>query len=97
MNSIEQILSSLRSLKPTLQERYPLRSISVFGSYARGEQQEGSDLDLLVELGEGMTLIDFVGLQQEIGDALGLCVDLVEKEALKPRIASYILKEALKV
>ncbi|MDK9722593.1 MAG: nucleotidyltransferase family protein [Rhodospirillales bacterium] len=90
-------MTGLRNLKPKLQERYPLLSISVFGSYARGEQSEESDLDLLVELGEGMTLIDFVGLQQEIGDALGLSVDLAEKEALKPRVAPYILREALRV
>lgn len=97
MQSLEQVMTGLRNLKPKLQERYPLLSISVFGSYARGEQNEESDLDLLVELGDGMTLIDFVGLQQEIGDALGLPVDLAEKEALKPRIAPYILKEAVRV
>ena len=97
MRNLDQIMTDLRSLKPHLQQRYRLRSISVFGSYARGEQTEDSDLDLLVELGDGLTLIDFVRLQQEIGDALGVHVDLAEKEALKPRIAPYILKEALMV
>ncbi|MBF0267336.1 MAG: nucleotidyltransferase family protein [Alphaproteobacteria bacterium] len=97
MRSLDQILTTLRQIKPMLELRYPLRSMGVFGSYARGEQSEESDLDLLVELGDGMTLIDFVRLQQEIGDAVGINVDLAEKEALKPRIAPYILKEAVMV
>ncbi len=97
MRNLDQILAGLRRLKPSLEQRFPLRSMGVFGSYARGEQTEDSDLDLLVELGDGLTLIDFVRLQQEIGDALGLKVDLAEREALKPRIAPHILKETVMV
>jgi len=67
----------------------------VFGSYVRGEQREDSDLDVLVDLGEGMTLVDLVRLQLAIGDALGVKVDLAVKDALKPRIEKRMLAEAV--
>lgn len=93
MRTLDDILTELRSLQPTLRHRYPVRSMGVFGSYARGEQHEGSDLDLLVELGDGVDLIGFAGLQIELSDALGMSVDLVEREALRPRLAEAVLAE----
>ena len=50
MHTLDDVLNQLRDLQPSLRRRYPIRSMGVFGSYARGEQREGSDLDLLVEL-----------------------------------------------
>lgn len=84
MRSLDDVLSRLRALQPDLRRRYPIRSMGVFGSYVRGEQRKDSDVDVLVELGEGMDLIAYAGLQQELSDALGMPVDLVEREALKP-------------
>ena len=95
MKDLEAILDELRRLRPDLETRYPIRAMGVFGSYARGEQRQDSDLDVLVDLGDGMTLIDFVGLQLEISDALGLPVDLVMTDALEPRIGERILAEAV--
>ncbi len=95
MRSLEDILTRLRALQPELRRRYPIRSMGVFGSYARGEQREDSDLDLLVELGDGMDLIAYAGLQLELSDALGLAVDLVEREALRPRLAARVLSEVV--
>jgi uncharacterized protein len=95
MKDLETILAELRALQPELKKRYPIREMGVFGSYVRGEQREDSDLDVLVDLGDGMTLIDLVGLQLEISDALGLKVDLAMKDALKPRIEKRILAEAV--
>lgn len=89
------ILAELRALQPELKKRYPIKEMGVFGSYVRGEQREDSDLDVLVDLGNGMTLIDLAGLQLELGDALGLKVDLAMKDALKPRIEKRILAEAV--
>jgi hypothetical protein len=89
------VLAELRELQPELKKRYPIRAIGVFGSYVRGEQRDDSDLHVLVDLGQGMTLIDLVGLQLAIGEALGLRVDLAVKDALKPRIEKRILAEAV--
>nr|WP_281378765.1 nucleotidyltransferase family protein [Azospirillum oleiclasticum] len=76
-----------------MQSRYPIREMGVFGSHVRGEQREDSDVDILVDLGEGVTLIDHVGLQMELSEALGLRVDLTNKKTLKPRIGRRILSE----
>ena len=97
MSDLGQILHCLRDAKPDLMRRYPLRSLGVFGSYARGEQRGDSDVDLLVELGDDMDLLAYAGLQQELSDALGLPVDLVEREALRPRLAAQILAEVVPV
>jgi len=93
MKQLNEILAQLRAMQPDLRRRYPIQGMGVFGSYARGEQRMDSDLDLLVELGDGMTLPDYVGLQMEMSDSLGLKVDLANKRTLKPRIGERILSE----
>jgi uncharacterized protein len=95
MRTLDDILDQLRDLQPSLICRYPIRSMGVFGSYARGEQGEGSDLDLLVELGDDLDLLAYAALQMELSDALGVPVDLVEREALRPRLASKVLAEVV--
>ncbi len=84
----------LRAQLPELRMRYGVRSLGVFGSYVRGEQGEESDLDLLVEFDERpLTLLQFIALENELSDRLGVKVDLVEKSALKPAIGQRILQE----
>lgn len=95
MRTLDDILTQLRTIQPALRGRYPIRSMGIFGSYARGEQREDSDLDLLVELGDGIDLIGYAGLQIELSDALGVPVDLVEREALRPRLAAKVLAEVV--
>lgn len=93
MRSLDEVLQRLRAMQPTLRERYPIRSMGVFGSYARGEQRADSDVDVLVELGDKLDLVAFAGLQLELSDALGSPVDLVERQALRPRLADRVLAE----
>jgi predicted nucleotidyltransferase len=95
MRTLDDIMTQLRALQPDLKRRYPIQGMGVFGSYVRGEQRDDSDLDLLVDLGDGMGLIEVVGLQLELSDALGITVDLVEREALRPRIAPHVLAEVI--
>lgn len=95
MRKLDDIIGELRRLQPGLSRRYPIRAMGVFGSYARGEQTASSDLDVLVEMGGAIGMIDFVGLQQDLSDALGVKVDLVTKDALKPRIGKRILSEVV--
>ena len=95
MRTLDDIMTQLRALQPELRRRYPIRSMGVFGSYVRGEQREDSDVDVLVELGDGMDLIAYAGLQLELRDALGVSVDLVEREALRPRLAPHVLSEVV--
>ncbi len=68
--------------------------IAVFGSVARGEARPGSDLDLLVDFEPGASLLDHVGLCQDLEELLGVGVDIVTRSALKPR-EDYIRAEAV--
>ena len=70
------------------------RNVRVFGSVAKGVDTEGSDLDLLVDLPAGTSLLEIVGLQLEIEDALGVKVDLCTERELHPRLKGRILAEA---
>lgn len=77
--------------------KYGARNVRVFGSVARGEADEGSDLDFLVELEPGRTLFDLGGLQYELEELLGCKVDVVTERGLKSRIRDRVLREALPV
>ena len=63
-------------MQPDLRRRHPIREMGVFGSYVHGRQTETSDVDVLVEPGEGIGLLELAGLQQDLSDALGVKVDL---------------------
>jgi uncharacterized protein len=95
---LDQVLTTLRSHLPELRRRYGIRSLAVFGSYVRGEQKRGSDLDLLVEFDDrGLSLFDFVKIENYLSEILGVKVDLVERSTLKPAIGRHILEEALPI
>lgn len=93
MRNIDEIVAQLRAMQPELRRRYPIREMGVFGSYVRGEQRPDSDLDVLVELGPGIGMIDYARLQIELSEATGLRVDLANKRTLKPNIGRQILSE----
>jgi len=97
MQKFEDIRAKLEKLKPVLKERYQVETIGFFGSYARGEQNRKSDVDVLVEFSQPNTidLFDFIELEESLGKKLGIKVDLVTKSALKPMIKDQILKETI--
>jgi len=90
MESTEDISTRLAQLKPRLEQEYPISELGIFGSYARGEQQSDSDLDVLVAFEQPVSLFDLVRLENELTDELGVEVDLVTKDSLKPRIESRV-------
>lgn len=65
----------------------------VFGSYARGENKSDSDLDLMVNLGKRINLLDFIGIEQELSEALGIKVDLVTEGSIDPMVKPYVDKD----
>ncbi len=79
---------------PVLRERYGVEQLEIFGSYVRGEAKVASDLDLLVTFVAPPTLLEFIELENFLSDTLGVRVDLVMKESLKPHIGEVILAEA---
>ena len=94
---LESYQEQLRRLLPTLRERYSVGSLEIFGSDARHEQQSDSDLDVLVTFSETPGLLKFVALENYLSDTLGIKVNLVMRNALKPRIGEQILKEAVAI
>ncbi len=95
MKTLEEIKKGLRSQKPTLVTRYKVKEIGIFGSYVRGTQQPQSDVDILIDFDEYPSLLEFVGLEDELSERLGVKVDLVMKSSLKPRIGQRILQEVI--
>jgi predicted nucleotidyltransferase len=89
------ILQEYRAEILNLALRHGARNVRVFGSLARGEGGESSDLDLLVTLGEGRSLLDLVGLKQEIEDLVHRPVDVVTEQALSPYLRERVLSEAI--
>ncbi len=94
---VEELKNQIETLKPLLRERFKVETIGIFGSYVRGEQKRKSDLDVLVEFSETPSLFEFVELEDFLSQKLGIKVDLVMRDALKPRIRDSILKEAVYV
>ena len=93
-NKIENTLQTLRGELPFLKKKYNVKSLEVFGSYIRGEQNPKSDLDLLITFLENPGLLKFLELENYLSDKLKVKVDLIMKDSLKPRIGKHILKEA---
>jgi predicted nucleotidyltransferase len=86
----EKILPILR--------KYQVSRAGVFGSVVRGEETEDSDVDILVEIErDDISLLDFVGIEFELSEALGRKVDLIEYSAIHPLLKRQILKEELKL
>ena len=94
MSELEEIKRKLREHKPELKERYNVEEIGIFGSYVHGDQAESSDIDILVEFSEpiGWEIID---LKEELEKLLDRPVDLVTKDALKPRLKPQIMKDVV--
>ena len=95
--TIEQIRKVLRDQLPIISERYQVESMGLFGSYVRHQQGTGSDLDVLVVFKEAPSLLEFIELENYPSDLMGIKVDLVMKDALKPNIGRRILREVVAV
>lgn len=89
------ILQQYRAEILSLALRHGAKNVRVFGSLARGEGRDDSDLDLLVTLGEGRSLLDLVGLKQDLEDLVHRPVDVVTEAALSPYLREQVLAEAI--
>lgn len=87
----------IRAHLPELHDQYLVSRIGIFGSFARGEATEMSDVDILVEFSETVDIFHFIRLQDRLSSILGRKVDLATPQALKPLIKDKILEEVLYV
>ena len=97
MKTKKQIIKILKSKKDFLKKKYKVKNIALFGSYVRGENRPTSDIDILVEFYEPISLLKFIELENYLSDILGTKVDLVVKSALKKNIKKHVFKEMLEV
>jgi uncharacterized protein len=89
----------LEKMKPkiiNILKKRGIKKAAIFGSFARGEQKKGSDIDILIEPPEGMGL-EFFGLNLELEKELGLRVDLLTYKSINPHLKEYILNDEVKI
>jgi predicted nucleotidyltransferase len=96
MKTIEEVRASLQACRPVLESEYGVTRLAVFGSFARSEQIEESDLDILVEFREPIGL-RFVHLAEFLEKVLELKVDLLTPDAIKPNRRAHIMKDVIYV
>ena len=87
----------LREQQPRLAEQYNVATLEIFGSHVRHAERKDSDLDVLVTFTKAPSLLKFVRLENQLSDLLGIKVDLVMKDSLKPAIGKNILREVVPV
>jgi predicted nucleotidyltransferase len=96
MYNTEQIIEILQAHKSDLLKKYPIAELALFGSYARGDYQEESDIDILVDFDKQIG-IEFIALAHDLEDMFKTKVDLVSRKGIKPRYLPYVEKNLIHV
>ena len=94
---VNQIRLLILERKDEIKEKFKAEIVGIFGSYARGEEKEGSDIDVLVRFGEGASLFELVGLGDYLEDLFGISVDVVSERALHPMMKDDVLRDLVTV
>ena len=95
--NIDEIIKRKRNEILEISTRYGAKEIKIFGSALRGEAKRNSDVDLLVELEPGRSLLDIIAIKQDLEDLLGCKVDIVTEAALSPYIRDEVLNQAVRL
>ncbi len=93
--SVDDLLKTKREEILTTAARHGARNVRVFGSVARGQADDKSDIDLLVDMEPGRSLLDLGGLWHDLNTLLGVKVDVVTEKGLRRRIRDRVIKEAI--
>lgn len=93
--SISNTIKSKREAILDIAKKYGATKLSVFGSMARGEESPESDVDIIVEMEKGSSLLDIIAIKQDIEELLGRKVDIVTEASISPYIRNTVLKEAV--
>jgi predicted nucleotidyltransferase len=94
---IDKVLQRKRDKILRVAASHGVRDVRVFGSFARGEAGPESDVDILVKLDPGRSLLDIVAIKQDLEDLLGCKVDVVTEAAISPYIREEVLREAVSI
>ena len=96
MFTLQNIVDKLKEVKPDLEKKYPITGIGIFGSYARGEENLDSDIDIAVHINDTMGL-SFVAMADEIEAILGIKTDVISMRSIKPEFLAGIEKDIVYV
>jgi predicted nucleotidyltransferase len=97
MKKLSEIIDILHAHSGELRERYGIVNLAVFGSVVRGEEKEGSDIDVLANIEKSISLLDIIDAEYYLSDLLGTKVDLVPARSVRPELKKHILEEAVPV
>ncbi len=97
MKTKEDILKTLKDELSYLDKKYKVKMLGLFGSYSKGEQTQESDIDILVEFEKPIGFFKFIELEDYLTEKLGVKVELVTDEALKPLIKPYVMESIIYV
>lgn len=97
MNNLEQILLVLKTKKPYLEKRYAVSELGVFGSYARGEAQKESDIDILVDFNKKIDAFEYIRLAHELEDLFKQKIDVVSRKGIKAQYLTFVEKNLIHV
>ena len=86
---------NLKNLKPTLNRKFKVKRLGIFGSIVNGKTNKSSDIDILVEFSRKVDLLDFVALERYLSEQTGAKIDLVSKKALRTEFKNAILNEVV--
>jgi predicted nucleotidyltransferase len=96
MRTLQDIRTTLNEYKSQLLDKYPIKSMAIFGSFARNEQTNKSDLDIMVEFSDKIG-IRFIDLAEDLEDYIGIKVDLVSRKGIKDRYFEAIKSDLIYV
>lgn len=96
MDTLKDIIEKLKMVKPALEKKYPITRIGVFGSYARGEADKNSDIDIAIEI-KGTMGLSFVAMADEIETILGIKTDVVPLRSIKAEYLPLLEKDIIYV
>ncbi len=97
MKTLKEIQAVLSEHKAGLMQQYKIKELGIFGSYVRGEQKKGSDIDILVEFDKLPDIFQLIDLEDHLKKLLHKKVDLVRKRAIRPELKEAILQEVVYV
>jgi predicted nucleotidyltransferase len=95
--NISQLIKQKRQQVLEIAQGHGARNVRLFGSVARGETTETSDLDLLIEMEAGRNLLDVIAIKQDLEALLGCKVDVVTEAAISPYLKESVLREAVRL
>jgi hypothetical protein len=96
MEKLQEIKAILSENKEQLKQKFPIKSLGIFGSFTRNDHTKKSDVDILVEF-ESPVGLEFIDLADELEKLLNLKVDLVSRKAINPKMMEYISKDLIYV